>query len=102
VATKPFTYVWEFDVPREREAEFERHYGQAGTWVKLFSRASGYLGTLLLKDGERPGRYLTVDRWESEAAYRAFRTQYASEYQALDLQCENLTSSEKSLGNFTE
>lgn len=95
-----FSYVWEFAVPREHEAEFERHYGPAGTWVQLFSRAPGYLGTLLLKDRETPGRYLTVDRWESEAAYRAFRSRYASEYQALDLQCENLTSSEKSLGKF--
>jgi heme-degrading monooxygenase HmoA len=97
-----FTYVWEFQVPPQQVAEFERHYGAAGTWVQLFARAPGYVETLLLKDREKAGRYLTVDRWTSEAAYLAFRAQYAKEYEDLDRECAGLTARERPLGNFRE
>ncbi|HEX4954067.1 MAG TPA: AAA family ATPase [Thermoanaerobaculia bacterium] len=97
-----FSYVWEFEVPPAHSAEFERHYGPAGTWARLFHQAAGYLGTLLLRDLTTPGRYLTVDRWRSEAAYRAFRQRFAQEYEDLDRRCEHLTTSERQLGSFTE
>ena len=97
-----FTYVWEFRVPPEKAGEFERHYGSAGTWVQLFSRAAGYRQTLLLKDRQDAGRYLTVDRWDSEAAYRAFQAAHAREYADLDRQCASLTTGENSVGDFAE
>jgi heme-degrading monooxygenase HmoA len=97
-----FTYVWEFEVSPAHQAEFERHYGPGGSWVQLFSRAPGYLGTLLLKDTATAGRYLTVDRWESEAAYRSFRARLAQEYDALDRLCDGLTVRETPLGDFEE
>ena len=59
-------------------------------------------GTDLLRDETMPGRYVTLDRWRSVAAYRAFREQSAAEYAALDLECETLTRAEKALGSFTE
>lgn len=96
------TYLWEFRVPPDTRAEFEHHYGPDGSWVQLFRRAPGYLGTLLLQDRDVDGRYLTIDRWESEAAYLAFRASFAQEYAALDATCERLTSSEVPLGTFRE
>jgi heme-degrading monooxygenase HmoA len=95
-----YTYVWEFQVPHDALAEFERHYGPEGTWVQLFRRAPGYLETLLLQDRDLAGRYLTIDRWRSEAAYLAFRADFASEYAALDQACAQLTTHEASLGRF--
>jgi heme-degrading monooxygenase HmoA len=97
-----FTYVWEFEVPATMEREFLRHYGPAGGWVALFRRAPGYVETLLLKDESKPGRYLTLDRWESEQAYRAFREHYGREYAAMDQSCEGLASRETPLGSFSE
>lgn len=99
---KGYTYVWEFQVPADLRAEFERHYGLEGSWVQLFRRAPGYLETLLLHDREVDGRYLTIDRWKSEAAYLAFRTSFAQEYAALDAACERLTTREVPLGTFRE
>jgi heme-degrading monooxygenase HmoA len=96
------TYVWEFRVEPGCEAEFEQHYGPNGTWARLFAQATGYIETLLLKDGGTADRYLTVDRWVDEAAYRAFRSAHLREYDQLDQQCAKLTTAETLIGLFAE
>jgi len=93
-------HVWEFQVRPGREVAFERHYGPDGSWARLFRSAEGYGGTVLLRDLERPGRYLTLDHWESERAYRAFRAAREQEYAALDAACEALTLTERAIGRF--
>ena len=97
-----YTYLWEFHVDGDRREDFERHYGPNGAWVALFRQSAGYIETLLLRDAANPLRYLTVDRWESEAAYRAFRARYAAEYAELDRRCAPLTTREISLGHYEE
>jgi quinol monooxygenase YgiN len=96
------SYVWEFQVMPEAEDEFRRLYGADGPWVELFRRAPGYVGSLLLEDRETPGRYLTIDRWQNEAAFFAFKEQFAQEYADLDLYCEAITSRETQLGTFID
>jgi len=95
-----YMYCWEYRVRPEAVAEFERVYGADGDWVALFRRAAGYLGTELYRDLEAPGRYLTIDLWESEDACRAFRTRFAAEFEALDRRCEALTLEEREIGRF--
>ncbi len=97
---KPYLCIWEFKVRPGREAEFEARYGADGSWVRLFRSAPGYLDTLLLRDREERGRYLTLDRWESEEAHRDFRRARAAEVDALDRECEALTLSEREMGRF--
>lgn len=107
--------VWEFVVPAAHRAEFERAYGPAetgGAWASLFRMAEGYEGTELIRDGAYEGgrevgregeaacRYLTIDRWESAAAYAAFKTQFAERYAKLDWLCRDLTTSERRIGAF--
>ncbi|HEX6851144.1 MAG TPA: antibiotic biosynthesis monooxygenase family protein [Candidatus Polarisedimenticolaceae bacterium] len=94
--------LWQFDVPPDRQAEFERVYGATGRWAVLFRRAPGYRGTILLRDRSVPNRYVTIDRWRSEADFEAFRQRYATEYEALDAACEALTEREALLGIFDE
>ena len=95
-----YTYLWEFHVAGERREEFENQYGPGGAWVKLFRQSTGYIETLLLRDHANDGRYVTVDRWESEAAYRDFRSRFAAEYSELDERCQHLTNKEMSLGHY--
>lgn len=97
-----YVYVWEFQVAGAQRAAFERIYGADGDWVALFRRGEGYLGTSLLRDREVPGRYLTVDRWRDEAAYRAFRADFETDYRRLDAVCEGLTIAERPLGEYAE
>ena len=73
MADAGYTYLWEYRVRPGAEAQFREYYGPNGHWAKLFRRASGYLGTALYHDREQADRYLTMDFWESEDAFRAFR-----------------------------
>ena len=95
-----FSYLWEYDVPPESERQFLAHYAPDGTWAQLFRRARGYVGTQLYRDRRRAGHYLTVDHWQDETAYREFRRQLGSEFEALDQACAGLTRREAHLGDF--
>jgi heme-degrading monooxygenase HmoA len=97
-----YTCIWVFQVRSDQVEEFLRHYASAGTWALLFRQAPGYIGTRLLRDRHDPLRFVTVDDWESEQHYRAFRVRFAAEYAALDQACEGLTTTETALGQFLE
>jgi heme-degrading monooxygenase HmoA len=93
--------LWEFQVHLEWQAEFEGRYGAGGAWVALFLQAPGYIETLLLQDRSQNLRYVTIDRWESLEAYRAFRSQFSRQYEELDRLCQGLTTHEALLGEFS-
>ncbi len=96
-----FVYIWEYRVQPSSEATFREFYGPDGAWVQLFRRAEGYIGTELYQDRSQRDRFVTVDQWQSEEAFRSFRTRFAGEFEQLDEQCEALTESETPLGKFT-
>jgi len=95
-----YTYIWEYHVGEEQVPEFLRHYGPNGTWVALFQRAEGYLGTALCRDRDRRDRFVTIDTWRSAAAHEAFRQAFAAEFDEIDRHCETLTERERFLGSF--
>ena len=95
-----YIILWEFQVKGSQENQFERVYGPQGDWTRFFANGEGYLGTELHRDLRKPGRYVTVDFWTSQAAYEAFRERHAAEYRSLDLKCEALTEQESPLGVF--
>ena len=95
-----FTIVWRFTIDPESKVRFESIYGPNGAWAVLFARSAGYRGTELLRNTSEPNSYLTIDRWESEAAFEEFRQQFAAQYEALDRECEGLTQSETKIGIF--
>jgi heme-degrading monooxygenase HmoA len=96
-----FRILWEFHVEAPSRAQFERIYGSDGDWARLFSRAPGFRGTQLLHDPHDPDRYVTLDCWQDEAAFRAFHERWHPEYDALDRRCEGLAASEVLWGRFT-
>ncbi|WP_263356240.1 antibiotic biosynthesis monooxygenase family protein [Acidicapsa ligni] len=95
-----FVILWQFDIAEDKVPAFEAAYGVAGTWATLFGLSPEYLGTELLKDAYVPGRYATIDRWQSEDAYRAFRKQHDADYEAQDRACDSLTDTETRIGAF--
>ncbi len=96
-----YVILWEFRPRPGREREFEAAYGPDGDWARFFRGGDGYLGTDLLRAGGGEGRYVTIDRWTSKAAYEAFRARLLAEYEAIDRRCEALTERETALGTFT-
>ncbi len=95
-----FVVVWKFEIAEEKIAAFEAAYGPQGAWAQLFSSSPDYQGTELLRDAYIPGSYLTIDRWASEDAFRAFRKDHDSEYEALDRSSDSLTSQETRVGAY--
>jgi len=95
-----FTAAWEFHVRPEKRRAFEKAYGAGGNWTRLFRTAEGYIGTELVRDDERPGRYVTLDFWTSRLDYLRFKRQYAAAYKTLDKRCKSLTESERLVGEF--
>lgn len=92
--------VWEFIVRDEAVRPFERAYGPNGDWAVLFGQYPGYKGTTLLQDTTARGRFLTIDRWESEDLFEQMRRSSRQEYARLDAIFEDLTVSERRLGVF--
>lgn len=95
-------FVWEFVARADRVKEFESAYANSGPWAQLFRKSGGFHGTMLLRDTENAGRYLTIDRWQSAAAQRTMRERFAKEYAELDRACEAFTESERRIGVFEE
>jgi heme-degrading monooxygenase HmoA len=96
-----FVVVWQFEIAEDKIAAFEAAYGPEGSWAKLFRISPNHLGTELLRDAYIPGAYLTVDRWSSEADFRAFRKQHDQDYEVLDRACDALTTRETRIGAYT-
>jgi heme-degrading monooxygenase HmoA len=53
------------------QSQFEEAYGYRGAWVSLSRTDPAYIRTELIQDVRDANRYLTLDFWESEAAYEA-------------------------------
>jgi hypothetical protein len=95
------TYIlWEFTVNAEQQADFERAYRPHGVWAQLFRCDSAYKQTILIRDHEQSGRYLTIDMWEDKTSYLSFKDRFAREYHQIDENCEKLTASERLIGIF--
>ena len=92
--------VWQYQVRPGAETEFERIYSSTGDWVKLFRQAEGFLQTRLLRDMNIQGKYMTLDHWNSLAAFERFKVEFREQYEALDHRCEALTTAETLLGQF--
>ena len=95
-----FVILWQFDIVEDQVPAFEAAYGAAGTWAELFRRSPEYLGTELFRDAYVPCRYITIDRWRSEEAFRSFRALHDPDYEALDRACDSITAAETRIGAF--
>ena len=95
-----FVIVWQFEIAEEKIADFEAAYGPDGPWAHLFRSSPDYLGTELLRDAYVSGVYLTIDRWASDEAFRAFRKDHDSDYEKLDRSCDALTNRETRIGAY--
>ena len=95
-----FIVIWEFQVAPDSQLAFEKVYGPAGDWATFFRHSRDYRGTQLFRDLDRPGRYLTFDRWSSREALHQFKQAHQARYDAFDQECEGLTSREALIGEF--
>jgi heme-degrading monooxygenase HmoA len=95
-----YVVIWRYKVDPAQTPKFEKAHGPKGEWATFFSASKDYLGTELLADDERPGEYVTIDRWESEEAYSAFLGDHEADFDRLDRRFEALTMSESRVGAY--
>ena len=95
-----YVVAWEFRPKLGSETHFEEAYGPNGIWAQLFQQNDCFVATELSRDAMDPGRYLTLDFWNSKSAYEKFRSEHVADYAAIDTQCESLTELERELGQF--
>ena len=100
MAGSRYVIVWEFRVRAAAEAEFLEKYGPEGVWARLFRQSESYLRTELVRDVAVERRFLTLDYWQSEEAFKAFRNEHPADYERLDKEMESLTEQETRLGAF--
>jgi heme-degrading monooxygenase HmoA len=92
-----YLLIWEYAVRPDEIETFLYAYGPDGAWARLFATAEGYSGTTLYRGTGDPTTFITVDRWENEAAWLAFRSAHDHEYQSLDQEFAELTRWERRL-----
>jgi heme-degrading monooxygenase HmoA len=95
-----FLVLWEYEVKPGREKRFEKAYGPAGDWARLFRTDSHYQETRLLRNSFRLNVYLTLDFWTSRDSYEKFMAGHKAEYQSIDSLGESLTLKERRLGTY--
>ena len=94
-----YAIVWEYEVAPGAEERFVDAYGRHGAWAKLFGRAPGFVGTVLLKDPQLD-RYVTIDFWRDAQRHAAFMASVGAEYAMLDAQFTPLTVRQRRVGTF--
>jgi heme-degrading monooxygenase HmoA len=92
--------VYEYEVDPARITWFEETYGPNGEWAGFFRDGAGYLGSELLRDSMRPGRYLVIDRWASAEDAARFLADRAEEYERRSRDTAHLYLHEVRLGAF--
>ncbi|HET6958808.1 MAG TPA: antibiotic biosynthesis monooxygenase [Vicinamibacterales bacterium] len=55
--------VWQFNVKKGRESEFEQLYGADGEWTTMNRHTRSYLGSSFLRDQSEASRYLVIEYW---------------------------------------
>jgi len=93
--------MWQFDVKKGREAEFEELYGVDGEWTALNRRTRSYLGTSFLHDQNRDSRYIIIEYWSEMIVYEEHRASRSAAIDSLEKRSAALVDAAVPLGIFT-
>ena len=93
--------VWQFDVKRGHENEFEQLYGADGEWTQVNRQTRSYLGSSFLRDQSRTSRYVVVEYWSEMLVYEQHRVYRSDAIMSLEKRSAALVDSREPLGVFT-
>src|SRR5262245_47001394 len=66
--------LWQFDVRKGREKDFERFYGADGDWTLVNRHSRSYLGSSFLRDQTQSTRYMLIEYWSEMLVYEEHKT----------------------------
>ena len=90
--------IWNFWVKKGKEDEFIKM--NHVDWPRLFRRSPGYTGTEILKKGDEPEVYITIDRWKSKEAFDDFLNNNRTDYDILGERHRELYEKAEHIGFF--
>ena len=93
--------VWQFEIKKGQETEFERLYGVDGEWTAMNRQTRSYLGSSFLHDQNRSSRYIVVEYWSEMLVYEHHRSSRSAAIAALEERSRMLVDSVEPLGIFT-
>jgi hypothetical protein len=93
--------MWQFDVKRGCENEFERMYGSEGDWMVLNRQTRSYLGSSFLRDQGQASRYILIEYWSEMLVYEQHRAYRSDVITTLEQRRTKLVETVEPLGIFT-
>ena len=90
--------MWQFDVKKGREEEFEKLYGADGDWTALNRQIRAYLGSSFLRDQNRSSRYLLIEYWSEMLVYEQHRASRSAKIDAIETRRAELVDAMEPLG----
>jgi quinol monooxygenase YgiN len=90
--------LWQFDVKKGREEEFEKLYGADGDWTKLNRQTRSYLGSSFLHDQNQSSRYLLIEYWSEMLVYEQHRASRSAMIAAIETRRAELVDTMEPLG----
>ena len=75
--------IREYLIKESWRGQFELVFGPGGKWSKLLDRCPGFRGTMVLRDTQNLGRYLTVTLWNSEEQRERDLADYSTDFASL-------------------
>jgi hypothetical protein len=93
--------LWQFDVKRGHETEFEQLYGADGEWTSLNRLTRSYLGSSFLRDQARSTRYLLIEYWSEMVVYEQHKTYRSDALASFEARRDALLEAVEPLGIYT-
>jgi hypothetical protein len=93
--------MWQFDVKKGRESEFEHLYGVDGEWTTMNRHTRSYLGSSFLHDQNRSSRYIVIEYWSEMIVYEQHKASRSAAIASLEERSAMLVESVEPLGIFT-
>ena len=93
--------MWQFDVKKGREEEFEKLYGADGDWTALNRQTRSYLGSSFLHDQNQSSRYLLIEYWSEMLVAEPHKPYRQDQIPQLVARRDELVSSIEPMGIFT-
>lgn len=93
--------MWQFDVKKGREKEFETLYGVDGDWTALNRQTRSYLGSSFLRDQNDSSRYLLTEYWSEMLIYEQHRASRSAIIDSIEERRAELVERMEPMGIFT-
>jgi hypothetical protein len=93
--------MWQFDVKKGREAEFEQLYGADGEWTAMNRHTRSYLGSSFLRDQNLSSRYIVIEYWSEMLVYEQHKSYRSDAMASFEARQITVTESVEPMGIFT-